>query len=149
MELSLRFRRLNSEDSDLPLPRYMSEGAAGMDVVAALQEPLTLGPGERGLVPTGWAVEIPAGFEVQVRPRSGLAFTHGVTVLNAPGTIDSDYRGEVGILLVNHGSEPFQVVRGERVAQLVVGRVYQPAVVEAAQLGETKRGRGGFGSTGL
>ena len=136
------------EGEGLPLPAYMSEGAAGADVVAAVEADLTLAPGERALVPAGFALEIPPGLEVQVRPRSGLALKHGVTILNAPGTIDSDYRGPVGVLLVNLGSEPFVVRRGERIAQLIVAPVVRAAFEEAAALGASARGGGGFGSTG-
>ncbi|HYZ15351.1 MAG TPA: dUTP diphosphatase [Candidatus Acidoferrum sp.] len=136
------------EGAGLPLPAYMSDGAAGADVVAAVDAELVLAPGARALVPTGFALEIPVGLEVQVRPRSGLAFKHGVTVLNAPGTIDSDYRGHVQVLLVNLGSEPFVVRRGERIAQLIVAPVVQAAFREVAALAESGRGNGGFGSTG-
>jgi dUTP pyrophosphatase len=135
--------------ADLPLPAYMSAGAAGADVVAALDAPLTLAPGERALIPTGFALEVPAGWEVQVRPRSGLAFKHGVTVLNAPGTIDSDYRGPVAVLLVNLGADPFTIARGDRIAQLIVAPVARAAFGEAAALAASDRGAGGFGSTGL
>jgi len=135
---------------DLALPAYQSEGAAGMDLLAALEKarPLSLAPGGRALVPTGVALELPAGYEAQVRPRSGLALRHGLTVLNSPGTIDSDYRGEVGVLLVNLGDAPFAIRRGERIAQLVVQRVERARLVESARIGETQRGAGGFGSTG-
>ncbi|MCB9728542.1 MAG: dUTP diphosphatase [Deltaproteobacteria bacterium] len=136
-------------DAGLPLPRYMTEGAAGMDVVAAVEEPLTLAPGERRVVPTGLAMAIPPGFEVQVRPRSGLALRFGVTVLNAPGTIDSDYRGELGVLLVNLGSESFRIDRGDRIAQLVVARVERADVALLDALDDTGRGPGGFGHTGV
>ena len=132
----------------LPLPTYMSAGAAGADVVAAVVDDLVLVPGGRALVPAGFAVEVPQGYEVQVRPRSGLALKHGVTVLNAPGTIDSDYRGPVGVLLVNLGAEPFVVRRGDRIAQLVVAPVVQAAFGEARALAASARGDGGFGSTG-
>jgi dUTP pyrophosphatase len=134
----------------LPLPRYQTAGAAGMDLVAAVPEnaPLTLERGAHALVPTGLELELPAGLEAQVRPRSGLAFRHGVTVLNAPGTIDSDYRGEVGVLLINHGREAFVVRRGERIAQMVVAPVVQTHLEEVAATTTTKRGAGGFGSTG-
>ena len=134
----------------LDLPAYQSEGAAGMDLLAAVDEeaPLRLGPGARALVPTGLVLEIPAGFEAQVRPRSGLAFRHGITVLNSPGTIDSDYRGEVQVLLVNLGEAAFAIERGERIAQLVVQRVARAELVGAARIGATARGAGGFGSTG-
>src|SRR6202011_4506339 len=132
----------------LHLPAYMSAGAAGADVVAAVAESLTLAPGARALVPTGFALEVPEGYEVQVRPRSGLALKHGVTLLNSPGTIDSDYRGPVGVVLVNHGQEPFVVRRGERIAQLVVAPVVRAAFREAESLAVSTRGEGGFGSTG-
>ena len=131
---------------DLPLPAYASAGAAGMDVVAA--ESLTLAPGARHAVATGFAIAIPEGYEVQVRPRSGLALKNGITCLNTPGTIDSDYRGEVKVILANLGSEPFEVVRGERIAQLVPAPVLRATLLEVAELDETKRGAGGFGSTG-
>ncbi|HEY0413483.1 MAG TPA: dUTP diphosphatase [Allosphingosinicella sp.] len=130
----------------LPLPSYASAGAAGLDVVAA--ETLTLTPGARQAVATGFAVAIPAGYEVQVRPRSGLALKHGITCLNTPGTIDSDYRGEVKVILANLGGEPFEVVRGERIAQLVPAPVLRAAFRELPALDETGRGGGGFGSTG-
>ncbi len=132
----------------LPLPAYMSPGAAGADIVAAVAGELVLLPGERALVPTGFSLEIPTGYEVQVRPRSGLALKHGVTCLNSPGTIDSDYRGEVGVLLVNLGREPFVVHRGDRIAQLVMAPVVQAAFGAVAELAVSARGEGGFGSTG-
>ena len=145
----LLIKRLHPErDHDLPLPRYMTPGAAGMDVVAASVEPLVLDRGARVLVPTGLALEVPAGFEVQVRPRSGLALKSGVTVANAPGTIDSDYRGEVGVILVNLGDAPFTIQRGDRVAQLVVAPVVQVDVQLVEDLSESERGGGGFGHTG-
>jgi dUTP pyrophosphatase len=136
------------EAEGLPLPAYMTAGAAGADVVAALAEDLVLAPGARALVPTGLALEVPPGYEVQVRPRSGLAHRHGVTLLNTPGTIDSDYRGPLGVILVNLGSEPFVVRRGERIAQLVVAPVVQAVFREADLLAASDRGQGGFGSTG-
>ena len=132
----------------LDLPAYQSAGAAGMDLVAACLEPLTIEPGARALVPTGLVLELPQGHEGQVRPRSGLALKHGITCLNTPGTIDADYRGEVKVLLVNLGSEPFVVERGMRVAQLVVAPVVQAIVEERDLAGATTRGTGGFGSTG-
>ena len=132
----------------LPLPAYMSAEAAGADVVAAVHDDVVLGPGERALVPTGFALEVAHGYEVQIRPRSGLAIKHGVTVLNSPGTIDSDYRGPVGVILVNHGSTPFVVRRGERIAQLVVGPVVRALFREGDSLAQSARGEGGFGSTG-
>jgi dUTP pyrophosphatase len=130
----------------LPAPAYASDQAAGLDVVAA--EDLLLGPGGRHAVATGFAIAIPEGYEVQVRPRSGLALKHGITCLNSPGTIDSDYRGEVKIILANLGNEPFAVRRGERIAQLVPAPVLRSRFVEVSELDETRRGTGGFGSTG-
>jgi dUTP pyrophosphatase len=132
----------------LPLPRYVTTGAAGADVVAAVVEPLELAPAARVAVPTGLVLAIPEGFEVQVRPRSGLALGHGVTVANAPGTIDSDYRGEVKVILVNLGDAPLTIRRGDRIAQLVVAPVVQAAFHEVDTLPESARGSGGFGSTG-
>jgi dUTP pyrophosphatase len=136
------------EGEGLPLPAYMTHGAAGADVVAAVERDLVLAPGQRAVVPTGFALEVPAGYEVQIRPRSGLAAKHGVTCLNSPGTIDSDYRGPVGVVLVNLGQEPFVVRRGERIAQLIVAPVVQADFREAEALAVTARGQGGFGSTG-
>ena len=133
---------------DLPLPAYASEHASGLDLRAAVDAPLDLAPGERRAVPTGLRLEIPPGFEGQVRPRSGLALHHGVTVANAPGTIDADYRGELQVILVNLGDRPFTIRRGERVAQLVLAPVARAEMVECEALGETTRGGGGFGSTG-
>jgi len=142
-------KRLRPERAaDLPLPRYMTPHASGMDVCADLDEPLTLAPGARAAVLTGLALEIPPGHEVQVRPRSGLALKHGVTVLNAPGTIDADYRGELKVILVNLSQEPFVINRGERIAQLVACPVVQAELVEVNELSDTQRGVGGFGSSG-
>jgi dUTP pyrophosphatase len=137
--------------ADLPLPRYETAGAAGMDLVAAnpVDGPIVLQPMQRALVPTGLVFQLETGFEAQVRPRSGLAFKHGVTVLNAPGTIDADYRGEVQVLLVNLGSEPFTVSRGMRIAQMVIAPVTVVDPVEVGEVDETGRAAGGFGSTGL
>jgi dUTP pyrophosphatase len=145
----LRLRRLPHGEG-LPLPDYQSAQAAGLDLAAAVspEAPVTLAPGGRALVPTGFAVALPDGFEVQVRPRSGLAARHGVTVLNTPGTIDADYRGEVQVILINLGSEPFTVTRGMRIAQLVVAPVVRAVVAEVSTLEDTARGAGGFGSTG-
>jgi dUTP pyrophosphatase len=134
--------------ADLELPAYATEHAAGMDLLAAVAEPVTLAPGARRLVPTGIAIALPPGFEAQVRARSGLALRHGVGVLNAPGTIDADYRGEVGVILVNHGETPFTVERGARIAQLVIARHETAAWDEVERLPESGRGAGGFGSTG-
>ena len=143
--IEIKLKRLPHGEG-LPLPSYASEHAAGLDVVAA--ESLTLMPGERRAVATGFAIAIPHGYEVQVRPRSGLALKHGLSVLNTPGTIDSDYRGEVKVILANLGSSAFEVVRGERIAQLVPASVLQACFVEASELDDTARGAGGFGSTG-
>jgi dUTP pyrophosphatase len=134
----------------LPLPSYHSKHAAGLDIVAAVPNdaPVTLAPGARALVPTGFVLELPEGYEAQVRPRSGLALKHGVTLLNSPGTIDSDYRGEVMVLLINHGGDPFIVFRGDRIAQLVIAPVTSAEVVLVEALAATERGSGGFGSTG-
>ena len=136
--------------ADLPLPQYQSALAAGLDLVAAVpaDAPLELAPGARALVPTGIAIALPPGYEGQVRPRSGLAARHGITVLNAPGTIDADYRGEVMVLLINLGAEPFTVTRGMRIAQLIVAPVVRASIEEVAELDPTARGLGGFGSTG-
>jgi dUTP pyrophosphatase len=130
----------------LPLPAYATAGAAGMDVVSA--EDVTIAPGARHAVATGLALAIPQGYEIQVRPRSGLALKHGITVPNTPGTIDSDYRGELKVILINHGAEPFAIARGDRVAQLVLAPVVHAAWDEVAELDATERGEGGFGSTG-
>lgn len=150
MSQALRFRRL-AHGAGLPLPHYASEGAAGFDLSAAVDEdtPIHLAPGERALVPTGFACAIPQGFEGQVRPRSGLAVKHGLTVLNAPGTVDWDYRGEIMVPLINLGTEPFGVTRGLRVAQMVIAAVTAVAIHEVETLDETERGTGGFGSTGV
>jgi dUTP pyrophosphatase len=132
----------------LDLPAYQSAGAAGMDLLAAVDKPVTLRRGARGLIPTGLILELPDGFEAQVRPRSGLAARHGITVLNTPGTVDSDYRGEVGVLLVNLGDKPFRIARGDRIAQLVIARVERAVLAGARRVNKTQRGAGGFGSTG-
>lgn len=136
--------------ADLPLPAYQSELAAGLDLLAAVpaDAPVVLAPGARAMIPTGLCMALPPGTEGQVRPRSGLALRHGVTVLNAPGTIDADYRGEIQVILVNHGSEPFTVARGMRIAQLVIASAMQARVCESAKLRASIRGTGGFGSTG-
>ena len=134
---------------DLPLPAYMSEQAAGMDLRAAVPGEVTVAPGERALIPAGIRIAVPPGYEAQVRPRSGLAAKHGVTVLNTPGTIDADYRGEVAIIRGNIGREPFTIVRGARIAQLIVQRVARAEWVLAASLPETNRSTGGFGHTGV
>lgn len=143
--IRIALKRLDN-GADLPLPAYATAGSAGLDIVSA--ESLTLPPGGRAAIPTGFAIAIPAGYEVQVRPRSGLALKYGITCLNTPGTIDSDYRGEVKVILANLGSEPFAVARGERIAQLVPAAVQHAVFAEVATLDDTGRGGGGFGSTG-
>ena len=150
MSYRLRVQRLD-HGRDLPLPRYETAGAAGLDLAAAnpAEAPMVIEPLRRALVPTGLAIALEPGFEAQVRPRSGLAFRHGVTVLNAPGTIDADYRGEVQVLLVNLGSEPFTITRGMRIAQMIVAPVIQVDPVEVERVDRTSRAAGGFGSTGL
>jgi dUTP pyrophosphatase len=147
--VQVEIRQLPHGDG-LALPAYQSAHAAGLDLLAAVPEdaPMMLAPGKHALVPTGLTIALPAGFEAQVRPRSGLAAKHGVTVLNAPGTIDADYRGEIGVLLINHGDAPFPIRRGERIAQMVIAAVVRVELVPAAELSATDRGGGGFGSTG-
>ncbi len=146
-EVTVIVRRLPHGD-DLPLPAPATVASAGADLLAAVTEPVTLQPGDKVLVPTGIAIALPNGYEAQVRPRSGLAAEHGVTLLNSPGTIDADYRGEVRVLLINHGAVPFKITRGMRVAQLVVAPVARARWLVVEELEETPRGAGGFGSTG-
>jgi dUTP pyrophosphatase len=134
---------------DLALPHYATHGAAGLDLIAAVGEEIELLPGQRAAIPCGIAIELPHGYEAQVRPRSGLALNQGVTVLNAPGTIDSDYRGEVKAILINHGAEPYLVKRGAKIAQMVIARHEQAEIVESEELSGSARGAGGFGSTGI
>ena len=134
---------------DLPLPHYATAGSAGLDLLAAVEADMTLAPGARAAVPTGLAIELPLGVEAQVRPRSGLALNHGITCLNTPGTIDSDYRGEVKVILVNLGDAPFKIARGAKIAQMVIARHEQAELVEVDSLSDTVRGAGGFGSTGM
>lgn len=150
MPPTVAFLRLPGND-DLPLPAYATDGAAGFDLRAAVpaDAPLVLDPGKRVLVPTGFAVALPAGWEMQIRPRSGLAVKNGVTVLNTPGTVDCDYRGPVGVCLINLGEEPFTIARGDRIAQAVIAEAPQAVLVEVDSLDETARGAGGFGSTGV
>jgi dUTP pyrophosphatase len=147
--LPVQLRCVRTGSNDLPLPAYQTEGAVGMDVCAAIEAPITIAAGERALVGTGWAIALPEGYEGQVRPRSGLALRHGITVLNSPGTIDPDYRGELRVLLVNHGREPFVVARGDRIAQLVIAPIARAELVEMTALPATARGGGGYGSTGV
>lgn len=143
----VRIKRLENAEG-LPLPHYASAGAAGMDLAAAIDDPVILDPGGRTAIPTGFAIALPAGFEAQIRPRSGLALKHGISIPNAPGTIDHDYRGEVAVILANLGDEPFTITRGMRIAQMVVAPVVQCHFEEVDQLDESARGRNGFGSTG-
>jgi dUTP pyrophosphatase len=148
-KVTVELQRLPHAES-LPLPAYQTNDAAGLDLMAAVSdsEPITLASGQYALVPTGLAIALPPGYEAQVRPRSGLAAKHGVTVLNAPGTIDADYRGEIKVILINHGQAAFVIKRGERIAQMVIAPVVQAALVPVAELSATDRGAGGFGSTG-
>jgi deoxyuridine 5'-triphosphate nucleotidohydrolase len=147
MSVPVRVRRL-PHNQDLPLPGYATDGAAGMDLVAAVAEPVVIAPGQRVLIPTGLAIALPAGYELQVRPRSGLALRHGIVLPNSPGTIDEDYRGEIQVIVLNTGSEPFTVERGARIAQAVLAPVVRAAWHEVADLDSTARNAGGFGSTG-
>lgn len=147
-QIKIYFKKL-AHGNDLPLPEYESDEAAGMDIRAALVKPKTLQPGERDLIPTGLQMALPHGYEAQIRPRSGLAYKHGITMLNSPGTIDSDYRGEVKVLAINHSRKPFVIEHGDRIAQMVVSPVYQPGIEQAEELPESARGEGGFGSTGV
>ena len=145
--VTVRIKRL-PHAANLPLPAAASAGAAGLDLAAAVEDPIKLEPGARALIPTGFAIALPAGHEAQVRPRSGLAANHGVTVLNAPGTIDADYRGEIKVILINHGEAAVTIERGMRIAQLVVAPVSATRLVEIPELAPSQRGAGGFGSTG-
>ncbi len=147
MTIQIAVRRL-PHNIDLPLPAYATGGAAGMDLVAAVEAPVVIAPGQRALIPTGLAISLPPGYELQIRPRSGLALRHGIVLPNSPGTIDEDYRGEIGIILLNAGDAPFTVERGMRIAQAVLAPVTRAAWAETDTLPETGRGAGGFGSTG-
>lgn len=135
--------------ADLPLPAYATEHSAGMDLLAAVAADVTIAPGKRALIPTGISIALPEGYEAQVRPRSGLALKNGVTVLNSPGTVDADYRGEVGVVLINHGDEPFVVTRGMRIAQMIIAAYARAQWQQTESLAESERGAGGFGSTGV
>jgi dUTP pyrophosphatase len=147
MTIPVRVRRL-PHNQDLPLPAYATDGAAGMDLLAAVAEPVDIVPGQRVLIPTGLAIALPAGYELQIRPRSGLALRHGIVLPNSPGTIDEDYRGEIQVIVLNTGSEPFRVERGTRIAQAVLAPVVRAAWDEVEDLDVTARNMGGFGSTG-
>ncbi|AFH48463.1 dUTP pyrophosphatase [Ignavibacterium album JCM 16511] len=146
--IEIKVKRLSEEFSDVQLPAYTTEGSAGMDIRAAVKSELIIEPGKVALVPTNISVEIPQGYEIQVRPRSGLAANNSIGILNSPGTIDSDYRGEIKIIMMNFGDEPFIIHRGDRIAQLVVSKVYQAKIIETENLNSSKRGEGGFGHTG-
>ena len=148
-KVKIQFARMRPDrDADLPLPQYMTTASSGLDLTAAVEEPVTIEPGRITLIPTGLAIALPDGFEAQVRPRSGLALKKGLTLINAPGTIDADYRGEIGLAVVNLGREPVVVRRGDRIAQMVISRVWQADLELVATLEETDRGAGGFGHTG-
>lgn len=146
--IDLKIKRLNN-NYDLPLPAYETEGSSGLDLRAAVTEPVTLKPGEIRLIPTGIAVNIPSGYEGQIRPRSGLALKHGIGMVNSPGTIDSDYRGEIGIVAINYSDKPYTIRRGDRIAQMVLTRVYRGDICEVEELDSTERGEGGFGHSGV
>jgi len=147
-EVSIKFKRLSNVYDNIPLPSYATEGSSGMDVRAALNDPLLLKPKEMELIPTNISVEIPVGFELQVRPRSGLAAKHGIGILNSPGTIDSDYRGEIKIIIINFGKDDFIIQPGDRIAQLVVSKIYRANMEEVEELKTSNRADGGFGHTG-
>jgi dUTP pyrophosphatase len=147
-KIPVKITRLQ-KDNDLPLPTYESEGSSGMDIRADVTEPVLLNPGEIKLIPTGFAVSVPPGYEAQIRPRSGLALKHGIGLVNSPGTIDSDYRGEIGIIMTNWGSESFFIRKGDRIAQMIISKVYKADFVVTDSLDETSRGEGGFGHTGI
>jgi dUTP pyrophosphatase len=144
----VKIRRLENNE-DIPLPSYESEGSSGLDLRASVTESVVLKPGEIKLIPTGIALSIPQGYEAQIRPRSGLAFHHGIGMLNSPGTIDSDYRGEIGIILINWGKKPFTILRGDRIAQMVISEVQRADFIVVDNLDKTDRGNGGFGHTGI
>jgi dUTP pyrophosphatase len=147
-KLTIKFLTLPHGEG-VPLPKYMSHAASGMDIYAAIENEVTINPGERALIPTGFKMALPVGYEAQVRPRSGLAIKNGISVLNTPGTIDEDYRGEVGVILINLGKEAFKIKRGDRVAQMVINKVEQADIEVVTDLSETSRSTGGFGHTGV
>ncbi len=146
--IDIKFKRIRKELNNIPLPSYATKGSSGMDIYAALEKPVTISHGAIELVPTNISVEIPDGYEIQVRPRSGLAAKHGIGILNSPGTIDSDYRGEIKIIIINFGTEDFIIQPAERIAQLVVSKVYTANFIESNDFNNTSRGEGGFGHTG-
>jgi len=146
--MKIFIKKLN-HGKDLPLPCYMTNGAAGMDLYACVDEEVVIEPAKIKLIPTGISMSMPEGYEAQIRPRSGLAAKHGISIVNTPGTIDSDYRGEIKIIMINFGDKPFLVKRGDRIAQMVINKIETPEVIETDNLNETERGEGGFGSTGL
>lgn len=145
--MNLFIKRMDNA-KDLPLPKFMTKGSAGMDLYANIENEIILNQGNIKLIPTGIAINLPDGFEAQIRPRSGLALKHGISFVNTPGTIDSDYRGEINVIMINFGDGPFTIKRGDRIAQMIINRVEIPEIVEINELGETTRGSGGFGSTG-
>jgi len=147
-KIELKIKRVSNNFNDIPLPHYATEGSAGMDIRAAVETEIVIKSGEVKLIPTNLKMEIPAGYEIQVRPRSGLALKHGIGLLNSPGTIDSDYRGEVGIIMNNFSDKDFVIKRGDRIAQLVLTKYYSAKIIETNKLSESKRGEGGFGHTG-
>jgi dUTP pyrophosphatase len=147
-KIQIKIKRINKQFSDIELPHYATEGSAGMDIRAALEEEMVIQSGAVALVPTNLSVEIPQGYEIQVRPRSGLAVKHEIGILNSPGTIDSDYRGEIKIIMMNFGKEPFKILRGDRIAQLILSKVYHADFILSDDLEDSKRGAGGFGHTG-
>ena len=147
-KIPVKIKRLK-EDHDLPLPDYETEGSSGMDIRASVTEDISVNPGEIKLIPTGLALSIPPGYEGQIRPRSGLALKHGIGMVNAPGTIDSDYRGELGLIVINWGKKPFTIKRGDRIAQIIICKVYRADLFEAEDLDSTPRGEGGFGHSGV
>ena len=147
-KILIKVKRLDAS-TDLPLPCYESEGSSGMDIRASVREAVLLNPGEIRLIPTGLAVSVPPGYEAQIRPRSGLALKHGIGMVNSPGTIDSDYRGEIGIIVINWGQRPFTIRRGDRIAQMIITKVYQADIMEVGVLDSTGRGEGGFGHSGV
>lgn len=147
-EIEIKFKRLRKELNHIPLPSYATKGSAGLDIYAALEKPMNIAKGSIEMVPTNISVEIPKGYEIQVRPRSGIAAKHGIGILNSPGTIDSDYRGEIKIIIINLGKEDFVIQPAERIAQLVLSKVYTAKFIETKELNNTSRGEGGFGHTG-